>query len=288
MVVSTGALACGRHLRRARAPRSRTGLRGRPVTLVRRARRGRCDRGVGSLVDRSVHQAEPAAVQQADHRACGVKADSVREDRAWSLPLGDRVLLVPRTGGPTSPRAGSPRCSVPKSAADRIVDHLGPALGLQPRRRYRKSTVLIVDGTLVPARDRTVTASSEQVILHVKDHLRDVGRVVGTCRSRPWIVSDELWSSLSRCCPSRGRSWSGARPRAPDQRTSCGVPFVLHGGRPAPETGIRFEDDPLAPPGRVTASRRGCEAVPALSTGHGRAAVTTFMSTDGASSSRSR
>jgi len=48
-----------------------------------------------------------------------------------------------------------------KSAADRIVAHLGPALALQPRRRFRKEAVLIADGTLVPTRDRTVAASSK-------------------------------------------------------------------------------------------------------------------------------
>ncbi|MFJ6662207.1 transposase family protein [Streptomyces sp. NPDC091377] len=41
----------------------------------------------------------------------------------------------------------APLFGISKSAADRIVDHLGPALALQPRRRYRKESVLIVDGT---------------------------------------------------------------------------------------------------------------------------------------------
>lgn len=35
---------------------------------------------------------------------------------------------------------------VSKSAADRVIDHLGPKLALQPRRRFRKDAVLIVDG----------------------------------------------------------------------------------------------------------------------------------------------
>ncbi|MFD7703143.1 transposase [Streptomyces caelestis] len=55
----------------------------------------------------------------------------------------------------------APLFGVSKSAADRIVDHLGPALALQPRQRFRKETVLIVDGTLVPARDRAMAASSK-------------------------------------------------------------------------------------------------------------------------------
>lgn len=48
-----------------------------------------------------------------------------------------------------------------KSSADRIVDHLGPLLALQPRIRFRKDTVLIVDGTLVPTRDHKVAEQSK-------------------------------------------------------------------------------------------------------------------------------
>jgi hypothetical protein len=50
---------------------------------------------------------------------------------------------------------------VSKSAADRIGDHLGPALALQPRRQFRTGAVLIADGTLAPTRDRAVAASSQ-------------------------------------------------------------------------------------------------------------------------------
>ncbi len=89
-------------------------------------------------------------------------ADPVRRGRPWSLPLEDRVLLVAaywRTN--LTLRQLAPLFGISKSAADRIVDHLGPALALQPRKRYRKNTVLIVDGTLVPTRDRNVAASSK-------------------------------------------------------------------------------------------------------------------------------
>ncbi len=48
-----------------------------------------------------------------------------------------------------------------KSAAARIVDHLGPLLALHQRKRFRKETVLIVDGTLVPTRDHTVAEQSK-------------------------------------------------------------------------------------------------------------------------------
>lgn len=50
---------------------------------------------------------------------------------------------------------------ISKSAADRIIDHLGPLMSLQPRRRFPKDTVLIVDGTLVPTRDHEVAEQSK-------------------------------------------------------------------------------------------------------------------------------
>jgi hypothetical protein len=89
-------------------------------------------------------------------------AEPVRKGRPWSLPLEDRVLLVAaywRTN--LTLRQLAPLFGVSKSAADRIVDHLGPALALEPCKRFRKDTVLIVDGTLVPTRDHTVAAQSK-------------------------------------------------------------------------------------------------------------------------------
>lgn len=52
--------------------------------------------------------------------------------------------------------AARPLFGVSKSAADRIIDHLGPMLALQPRKRFARDTVLIVDGTLVPTRDHVI------------------------------------------------------------------------------------------------------------------------------------
>jgi hypothetical protein len=86
-------------------------------------------------------------------------ADPVRKGRPWGLPLEDRALLVAaywRTN--LTLRQLAPLFGVSKSAADRIVDHLGPALALEPRKRFRKDTVLIVDGTPAPTRDHTVAA----------------------------------------------------------------------------------------------------------------------------------
>ncbi len=55
----------------------------------------------------------------------------------------------------------APLSGVSKSAADRIIDHLGPALALQPRKRFRKDTAPITDGTLAPTRDCTVAERSK-------------------------------------------------------------------------------------------------------------------------------
>jgi hypothetical protein len=89
-------------------------------------------------------------------------ADAVRKGRPWSLPLDDRALLVAaywRTN--LTMRQLAPLFGVSKSAADRIIDHLGPKLALQPRKRFAKDTVLIVDGTLVPTRDHSIAEQSK-------------------------------------------------------------------------------------------------------------------------------
>ena len=74
----------------------------------------------------------------------------MRKGRPRSLPLEDRVLLVAaywRTN--LTLRQLASLFGVSKSAADRIIDNLAPSLALQQRKRVRKDTVLIVDGTLI-------------------------------------------------------------------------------------------------------------------------------------------
>jgi hypothetical protein len=59
-------------------------------------------------------------------------------------------------------RQVAPLFGVSKSAAGRVVDHLAPLLTLAPVTRWhRPDTVLIVDGTPVPAHDRSMAASSK-------------------------------------------------------------------------------------------------------------------------------
>lgn len=67
-------------------------------------------------------------------------ADPVRKGRPGSLPLENRVPLVAaywRTN--LTLRQIAPLSGISKSAVDRIIGHLGPALALQPRRRFRKN-----------------------------------------------------------------------------------------------------------------------------------------------------
>jgi Transposase DDE domain/Helix-turn-helix of DDE superfamily endonuclease len=101
-------------------------------------------------------------VAQVERRGGRAVADGVR-GRQWSLPLADRVLLVAayyRTN--LTMRQLAPLFGIKTAAVHRIIDRLGPYLALAPaRRRYGPDTVLIVDGTLVPTRDRAIAASSK-------------------------------------------------------------------------------------------------------------------------------
>jgi hypothetical protein len=89
-------------------------------------------------------------------------ADAPRPGRPWSPPLEDRVPLVAaywRTN--LTLRRLAPLLGVSKSAADRIIDHTAPLPALKQRQRFRRDTVLIVDGTLVPTRDHTIAEQSK-------------------------------------------------------------------------------------------------------------------------------
>ncbi|MFJ8098453.1 helix-turn-helix domain-containing protein, partial [Streptomyces griseofuscus] len=61
-------------------------------------------------------------------------ADPIRKGRPWSLPLENRVLLVTTYWRMNlTLRQLAPLFGVSKSAADRIICHLGPLLALRPR-----------------------------------------------------------------------------------------------------------------------------------------------------------
>jgi hypothetical protein len=117
------------------------------------------------------------------------QAADQQRGRPWSLLLEDRVLLVTaywRTN--LTMRQLALLFGISKSAADRIIDHIGPLLALRRRKQFRKDTVLIVDGTLVPTRDHSVAEQSKnyrystahQVVIDADSRLVVV--VGGPCR----------------------------------------------------------------------------------------------------------
>jgi transposase len=57
---------------------------------------------------------------------------------------------------------------------------------------------------------------------------------MGKRQSRPWIVSDELWSLIKPLLPEPPPKQVEGRPRVPDWQALCGILFVLH-------TGIQWE-----------------------------------------------
>ncbi|MFJ6636254.1 transposase [Streptomyces sp. NPDC091376] len=86
-------------------------------------------------------------------------ADPVRKGRPWSLPLEDRVLQVAaywRTNLPCAnwPHSSGCRSRPPTASSTTSPFPCAPA-------PFRKDTVLIVDGTLVPTRDHQVAEQSK-------------------------------------------------------------------------------------------------------------------------------
>ncbi|WCD83871.1 hypothetical protein KPP03845_100190 [Streptomyces xanthophaeus] len=76
---------------------------------------------------------------------------------------------------------------VSKSTVDRVIDDLGPRLALIQRQRFRKGTVLIVDGTLVPTLDHTIAQRSKNYLYSTNHQVvidADTRRVVVVGRPR--------------------------------------------------------------------------------------------------------
>lgn len=95
-------------------------------------------------------------------RRGGAQVADGRRCRPWALPLADRVLLVAaywRTN--LTMRQIAPLFGVSSSTAHRVIDTLGPHLGLARTPDRGPRAVAIVDGTLVPTRDRSLAASSK-------------------------------------------------------------------------------------------------------------------------------
>ncbi|MCF1592937.1 transposase family protein [Streptomyces muensis] len=129
--------------------------------------------------------------------------------RPWALPLSDRVLLVAvyyRTN--LTMRQLAPLFGISSATVCRVIQRLGPLLTLEPAARPADAAerLWIVDGTLIPVRDRTVAASSRnyrfsanvQVIIDADTRL-----VVATARPAPGNKADaQVWrnSGLAQHC----------------------------------------------------------------------------------------
>lgn len=94
-------------------------------------------------------------------------------------------------------------CGVSKSKAYRVIDHLGPKLALQLRRRFAGDAALIVHGTLVPTRDHKVAEQS-------KNHRYSTNHqvVIDADTSRVVVIGKPLPGKRNGC-----RAWaeSGAK-----------------------------------------------------------------------------
>ncbi len=129
--------------------------------------------------------------------------------RPWALPLSDRVLLVAvyyRTN--LTMRQLALLFGISSATVCRVIQRLGPLLTLEPAARPADAAerLWIVDGTLIPVRDRTVAASSRnyrfsanvQVIIDADTRL-----VVATARPAPGNKADaQVWrnSGLAQHC----------------------------------------------------------------------------------------
>ncbi|MGV9855538.1 transposase family protein [Streptomyces sp. NPDC003442] len=126
--------------------------------------------------------------------------DGPRIGRPWCLPLADRVLVVAvyyRTN--LTMRQLAPLFGVSPATVCRVIQRLRPLLALGPVSRPVDAAdrLWIVDGTLVPVRDRKVGASSRnyrfsanvQVIIDADTRL-----VVATARPAPGNKADaHVW-----------------------------------------------------------------------------------------------
>ncbi|CAL9323907.1 IS5 family transposase IS1373 [Streptomyces sp. SudanB135_2055] len=129
--------------------------------------------------------------------------------RPWRLPLAERVLLVAVYYRTTlTMRQLAPLFGISPATVCRVIQRLGPMLALEPARACADATdrLWIVDGTLVPVRDRKVGASSRnyrfsanvQVIVDAETRL-----VVATARPVPGNTADaKAWrdSGLAAHC----------------------------------------------------------------------------------------
>ncbi|MCG7210069.1 transposase family protein [Streptomyces arenae] len=129
--------------------------------------------------------------------------------RPWSLPLAERVLMVAvyyRTN--LTMRQLGPLFGVSSSTVCRVIQRLGPLLAIEPVARPADAAdrLWIVDGTLIPLRDRSVAASSRNYRFSANVQVvvdADTRLVIAAARPVPGTTADaHAWraSGLSQYC----------------------------------------------------------------------------------------
>ncbi|MEV6593973.1 transposase [Streptomyces acidicola] len=120
--------------------------------------------------------------------------------RPWCLPLAERVLLVAvyyRTN--LTMRQLAPLFGCSPATVCRVIQRLGPLLALEPAPSPVPGAdrLWIVDGTLIPVRDRQVAASSRNYRFSANVHVivdADTRLVVASARPAPGNRADaHVW-----------------------------------------------------------------------------------------------
>ncbi|MFB7114107.1 transposase family protein [Streptomyces sp. NPDC056291] len=129
--------------------------------------------------------------------------------RPWRLPLAERVLLVAvyyRTN--LTMQQLAPLVEVSPATVCRVIQRLDPLLALKPVRAPQDATerLWIVDGTLIPVRDRRVGTSSRNYRFSANVQViedADTRLVVAAARPVPVTTADaKAWrdSGLAEHC----------------------------------------------------------------------------------------
>ncbi|MER5386262.1 transposase family protein, partial [Streptomyces sp. NPDC002688] len=164
--------------------------------------------------------------------------------RPWCLSLADRVLLVAvyyRTN--LTMRQLAPLFGISSATVCRVVQRLGPLLALEPAPRPTADIerLWIVDGTLIPVRDRKIGASSRnyrfsanvQVIIDADTRL-----VIASARPAPGNKADaHVWRESDLPAAAAGTTViaDGAYPRLAGTRHNRSAPLSVkarHSGTP--------------------------------------------------------
>jgi hypothetical protein len=115
----------------------------------------------------------------------------------------------------------APLFGVSKSAAGRIIAHPGLLLALQPRKRFRRDTVLIVDGTLVPTRDHATAEQSKNYRYSTNHQVvidADTRLVVAVGRTS--VIADAGYRATGLIIPHRREAGQAELPAWKEERNA--------------------------------------------------------------------